>query len=259
MIKKTRLGFTLAEVLITLGVIGVVAALTVPVLMNIYQEHEAVAKVKETYSLVSQATEQWATEHGCTGQPEKCMESMPWGWGEDVSTYEDGQEAILGWTKNLKVVAQRKRYEAMPDWLNYERYYIDGTLVTDGHAGAGGYMGVGSKYEDHRNYQYLLANGVILVVSSGVGDFMWMDINGSKKPNRIAKDQFPIGFSRGWNGNYAVIPYFTERSWIGSSLGVCSQNVPAPCNPDDGHSPTAYVLKYNKLPDLVKMGYPASP
>ena len=31
---KKRLGFTLAEVLITLGIIGVVAAMTIPTLMN---------------------------------------------------------------------------------------------------------------------------------------------------------------------------------------------------------------------------------
>jgi len=251
-------GFTLAEVLITLGVIGVVAALTIPTLVNLYKEHEAVAKVKETYSLVSQAVEQWADDHGCTGEPGECMSSMPWGWGEDVSTYEDGQEMRLGWTKYLKVADKRGRSDGLPTWLDYDRYYIDGTLVTDGHAGAGGYMGVGSLYEAHRNYQYLLANGVILNVSDAVGDFMWMDINGSKPPNRIAKDQFPIGFGR-WKNENGLIPYYTECAWIGSSLGVCSENCPNPCNPDDGRSPTAYVLKYSKLPDLTKLGYPASP
>lgn len=36
---KVRFGFTLAEVLITLGIIGVVAAMTIPTLMVNYKAH----------------------------------------------------------------------------------------------------------------------------------------------------------------------------------------------------------------------------
>lgn len=39
-------GFTLAEVLITLGIIGVVAALTMPALVANYKKQEAVSKLK---------------------------------------------------------------------------------------------------------------------------------------------------------------------------------------------------------------------
>ena len=37
-LTKQKLGFTLAEVLITLGIIGIVAAMTIPVLMTNYQK-----------------------------------------------------------------------------------------------------------------------------------------------------------------------------------------------------------------------------
>ena len=47
--------FTLAEVLITLGVIGVIAAMTLPMLVHYYKEQETVAKVKKFYSIFSQA------------------------------------------------------------------------------------------------------------------------------------------------------------------------------------------------------------
>ena len=47
--------FTLAEVLITLGIIGVVAAMTMPSLIQNYQEKATVTKLKKCYSLVSQA------------------------------------------------------------------------------------------------------------------------------------------------------------------------------------------------------------
>lgn len=47
--------FTLAEVLITLGIIGVVAAMTLPTLINKFQEKQTVTAVKKAYSEFSQA------------------------------------------------------------------------------------------------------------------------------------------------------------------------------------------------------------
>lgn len=48
-------GFTLAEVLITLGVIGVVAAMTMPALVQKSKEKETVTKLKKAYSVLSNA------------------------------------------------------------------------------------------------------------------------------------------------------------------------------------------------------------
>ena len=41
-----KCAFTLAEVLITLGIIGVVAALTIPTLISKYQEKQTIVKLK---------------------------------------------------------------------------------------------------------------------------------------------------------------------------------------------------------------------
>ena len=48
-------GFTLAEVLITLGIIGVVAALTYPVVISKIDEREMIVHWKKMYSVISQA------------------------------------------------------------------------------------------------------------------------------------------------------------------------------------------------------------
>ena len=48
-------GFTLSEVLITLGIIGVVASITIPTVINKYNEKLTVSKAKKIYSLMSQA------------------------------------------------------------------------------------------------------------------------------------------------------------------------------------------------------------
>ena len=53
-IKKLKPAFTLAEVLITLGIIGVVAAMTIPGLINKYQKHVIESNLKETYSILQQ-------------------------------------------------------------------------------------------------------------------------------------------------------------------------------------------------------------
>ena len=56
--------FTLAEVLITLGVIGVVAAMTMPSVIKHYQQQATVSKVKKFYTTINQAIRQSEVENG---------------------------------------------------------------------------------------------------------------------------------------------------------------------------------------------------
>ena len=63
---KNKQGFTLAEVLITLGIIGVVAAMTLPTLIANYQKKVIATKLKQTYSILSNAI---AKEQSLTGIP----------------------------------------------------------------------------------------------------------------------------------------------------------------------------------------------
>ena len=57
-------GFTLAEVLITLGIIGIVAALTLPVLIGNYKKKLVETKLKETYSIINQMMLNSIAENG---------------------------------------------------------------------------------------------------------------------------------------------------------------------------------------------------
>ena len=54
-IKRVHSGFTLAEVLITLGIIGVVAAMTMPTLMNATNGAQYKTAYKKALSVISQA------------------------------------------------------------------------------------------------------------------------------------------------------------------------------------------------------------
>ncbi|MEE3349891.1 MAG: type II secretion system protein [Candidatus Gastranaerophilaceae bacterium] len=49
--------FTLAEVLITLGIIGVVAAMTLPTLIQNHQKAQTVSQLKKSYAVIQQAVE----------------------------------------------------------------------------------------------------------------------------------------------------------------------------------------------------------
>ena len=64
MFIKMKKGFTLAEVLITLGIIGVVAALTIPTLISNNREKVYVTRLKATYSIFSEALKQASAEDG---------------------------------------------------------------------------------------------------------------------------------------------------------------------------------------------------
>lgn len=48
-------GFTLAEVLITIGIIGIVAEITIPELTANFQKQKTVTRLKDTYSMLYQA------------------------------------------------------------------------------------------------------------------------------------------------------------------------------------------------------------
>lgn len=58
--------FTMAEVLITLGIIGIVAALTIPQLIKNYQHKELEAAFKKHYSMLAQAITHMDADGLCT-------------------------------------------------------------------------------------------------------------------------------------------------------------------------------------------------
>ena len=61
MIKK-HFGFTLAEVLITLGIIGVVAAITIPGLMTAHKAHRYRSQFLKSYSTIQQVFKQMESD-----------------------------------------------------------------------------------------------------------------------------------------------------------------------------------------------------
>lgn len=258
-VSSRKVGFTLAEVLITLGIIGVVASLTIPTLLNKAFEMEAVSKAKETYSMLAQAVLQWQMDGNCVGDSARCPEV-----GTDVWSMAHNDEGVaIAIVKHLKVVDalyEHKATGASPalDWVPKVAYSIGGNAWAPTSAGFNNPIPI-IVYNGGVIWgnMFLLANGVVLKISGSWWHHqLTFDINGVKGPNRIGKDQFTADLYN--DLTKTITPYYRASSYQSSdSFAPCAAD--NNCNADDGNSPLAYVLVHNKLPDLKAMGYPASP
>ena len=101
-------GFTLAEVLITLGVIGVVAAMTLPTLMSKYRGHVAVQKLKKVSSILLQTNQRANFDNGTSREgftpqdPDAAMEMfnkyyVPY---MDFERVDKGKYGVFGYLKD---------------------------------------------------------------------------------------------------------------------------------------------------------------
>ena len=64
--SRKRVAFTLAEVLITLGIIGVVASLTLPSVVAHYKEKVLVTQVQKAYSEMQNALKMYSAQNNCS-------------------------------------------------------------------------------------------------------------------------------------------------------------------------------------------------
>jgi len=184
--REMKKGFTLAEVLITLGIIGVVAALTIPTLIANYQKLQYVVALKKAYSEFSEALNLMANDYGCPGDL-KCTKLFDYG----------SNSPILGDTlvKYLKVSQNCGLTAPATCWPN--------TIAT-------GYDGFNRthKAEDYYagNYNFITADGMTYSIQnygscynpglsgevnvSQLCGRVWIDINGPKGPNCWGRDNF---------------------------------------------------------------------
>ena len=86
-----RLAFTLAEVLITLGIIGVVAAMTMPSLIEQHRKSEYITRLKRFYTTMQQAVLLYNYHTGETSgnwdNPESSYESIHQFWDKHFTPY----------------------------------------------------------------------------------------------------------------------------------------------------------------------------
>ncbi len=167
--------FTLAEVLITLGVIGVVSAVTLPTLIKNYQKQETVNRLKETYSILYQAVRMSETENELL----ETWEIPNTNFNANAYTY--GKAFFEQYLKPYIKVAKECKYLSNECWA--DEYIRPNGIVDNDYFSA----------SINKTYGLVLANGsVIGFYPRGTFCEIYIDLNGKKGPNKIGKDAFDI-------------------------------------------------------------------
>ncbi|MDR1327199.1 MAG: type II secretion system GspH family protein [Heliobacteriaceae bacterium] len=159
--------FTLAEVLITLGIIGVVAALTMPALIAKHKEKQTVVKLKKVYSTLSNAVMLAVNENGT---PDEWTDTE-WFYLNDTIT-----DALL--EKLLPYLRVSKYCGRMPCGANYSVTMLNGDGWGPMNAG-GHYGGI-----------FLQDGTYIRAFAQGPFGVYVVDVNEKKPPNVLGKDVF---------------------------------------------------------------------
>ena len=115
--SQRRAAFTLAEVLITLGIIGVVAAMTIPVIIGNYKKQKVETSLAKFYSVMNQALSISKGEHGEIFEPEWESEGLT---GEQSTIWY--REYITKYLKTVKEEQANRSY--------YRLIFLDGSGFT---------------------------------------------------------------------------------------------------------------------------------
>jgi len=174
-------GFTLAEVLITLGIIGVVAALTIPTLMNNMNKADLQAKFKKANALINTVINQIVYEKQTLDlQKEYCYHSDP--------TCETGE--YTGMNSLDKLLTDMAPYFKSAVIRNTSQPIPDIDTRGNGHNIIG--ENVGNLIHSSASAAIYLADGSIIDINcpSAAYPQIIFDLNGNKGPNRFGYDIF---------------------------------------------------------------------
>ena len=131
--QKTGLkGFTLAEVLITLGVIGIVAALTLPGIIENHRKKIVEVRLAKFYSTVNQAIIQSELVNG----PKEDWDNTTTDYELDADGTRDySKPTTVAWfDKYFRPYLKALKVETVSGYTNVIVYFPDGSLATFGGA-----------------------------------------------------------------------------------------------------------------------------
>ena len=120
----TKFGFTLAEVLITLAIIGIVAVLTVPNLLQSYKKQVVASKLQKIYSLMNQAILMSEIKNGHKETWANCYEKAEDSLNNTANCKSYYENYILPYIQYLKI----KEFQAAGGY-NIAIYLNDGTVL----------------------------------------------------------------------------------------------------------------------------------
>lgn len=200
--SRTRRGFTLAEVLITLGIIGIVAALTLPSVINKAQDRQFRAMFKKQYSAVAQAIQMVYAKYDISLTPKSN------GW-EKMPQY------VCAIGKELKSIGSGVKCEGLADddtidsmpkntkvhWHNNDEWFdkTGKSLISN---------------PGYRLLTFLLPDGAM--INFNCANEIFIDVNGYKGPNTVGRDIFYFLIK----DNQAMPVFWTSEN--GNNANGCS-------------------------------------
>ncbi len=161
-VVKPRKGFTLAEVLITLVVIGIIAAITVPLLMANHKKTEYSGRLKKFYSTLSNAVKLAEREWG--------VDTLDLGYGGGGSSvtlkewFEKYLAQYISYIKTEELSSDSKYYQSLNMYDSFKSLNSNLFVV---------YLNDGSLY-----------------FNDEASDLIVYDVNGEKGPNTYGRDLF---------------------------------------------------------------------
>ncbi len=204
---KKKIAFTLAETLITLGIIGIVAALTIPTLFANYQKRMTITRLKASYSKLTQALQAATDDYGPVEQ---------WFLNDnDVSHYETIITAVI----HEKIIPYAKVIDDCglncPLRKKVKICRLNG-VCTWGQRDSGYYT---IYLADGSSWEFMIDNNGRTMMNIKV----YIDINGNGKPNIFGKDIFVVLLDDGVRllGSDAK---YSRSSLLGNCRECCSKN-----------------------------------
>ena len=212
--------FTLAEVLITLGIIGVVAALTLPALINNYQKSKVESQLKKSYSVLEQTIKMAENDYGSIND-----------WAEWNNSEEILNKYFLPYLKGAKVYG--------PAGISTKAMCYDANSKNFSNDKVGDYLynwfdGVfmSSPLDANTSSIKLIDGTCIGVNGTNITDPQYskkffIDVNGSNKlPNMAGKDLFFFyinsnGFIKPYGDNWGL-----ERISSATENNACNLKAP---------------------------------
>ena len=206
---KCKSAFTLAEVLITLGIIGIVAAITLPTLIQNYKKKVYVDSLKSGYSILNNGFRLMMSEEGVDDIEDTELFAVMKAVGADTDTVASEQAAA----KVLAKYFQKARLISRAD-------LIGKTSCKDLVGKGPRFWNLGDKTQCSGNYnmQYALPNGMTMSIflydtcaKSSLSDAeiaaaggkmtkhcgqIDLDINGEKEPNQWGRDGYSFYISQ---------------------------------------------------------------
>ncbi len=168
--SSARKGFTLAEVLIILGIIGVVAAMTIPNLIAANQKRVTVTKLQKAISVINQAYRLSYEENGDVN----AEEAKALGAEDYFKKY---------WEPYIKLHTLCKTYQMCGYKSQTPFKYSNGSAS-------------GMNFIHINRIEFLTMDGFLYIIATAGGDKndamkeLFVDINGGHGPNKFGRDVF---------------------------------------------------------------------